>query len=536
MIKKLSPFWRVGWLQAVAETFLVGTALMAGLLPSMGYVPEEVVQQGLFFLSPICALFCALRMRAPKGPWWQRLLLQGLTALLLSLGLVLIAGIVILVLGLILGWDAVVDSTTYGNTTLAAVLTMGASGLAFLSFRVGVWLWHGWGRLRRTRLLWALTHAHLVLVVIAVVLLAIFGTIGALGERNVEGRFVSDNVAVVIVSRITRTVLPAFSLMAILTVMALAVVLPPSAVFSFFVSRKTTQRLQRLAATTQAMRKGDRGARVVVEGEDEVARLQSDFNAMADELERAMQDLEAQRDMVAGLLQTRRELVVGVSHELRTPVATVRAMLESAQKQKGMRPASLRRDLEVMEGEVLRLQRLIDDLFTLSRLEVEQLTMACRPTDVAPVVQRIVDAMAPLAWGGGRVQVVAETADDLSPACVDESRLEQILANLVRNGIRHTPPGGIVVVAAADEASEDGASVVRIEVCDTGEGIAPEELPHIWERFYRGENARSDDGRGAGLGLALVKELAEAMGGSVEADSVVGEGSRFVVRLPTGDV
>jgi signal transduction histidine kinase len=213
----------------------------------------------------------------------------------------------------------------------------------------------------------------------------------------------------------------------------------------------------------------------------------------------------------------------------------VRAMLESAQKQKGLRPASLRRDLEVMEGEVLRLQRLIDDLFTLSRLEVEQLTMACRPTDVAPVVKRIVDAMAPLAWDSGRVQVVAEPADDVSPACVDESRLEQILANLVRNGIRHTPPGGIVVVAAADEASEDGASVVRIEVRDTGEGIAPEELPHIWERFYRGENARSDDGRGAGLGLALVKELAEAMGGSVEVDSVVGEGSRFVVRLPMSE-
>jgi signal transduction histidine kinase len=278
------------------------------------------------------------------------------------------------------------------------------------------------------------------------------------------------------------------------------------------------------------MREGDRGARVTVEGEDEVARLQSDFNAMADELERTMEDLEAQRDVVAGLLESRRELVVGVSHELRTPVATVRAMLESAIKQKGVRPASLRRDMEVMEGEVLRLQRLIDDLFTLSRLEVEQLTMACQPTDVAPVVQRIVDAMAPLAWKSGRVEVVAELPDELPQACVDESRLEQILANLVRNGVRHTEPGGIVAVVVA--AGEDA---VQIEVRDTGEGIPAAELPQIWERFYRGENARADDGRGAGLGLALVKELVEAMSGSVEVESTVGEGSRFIVRLPAGD-
>jgi signal transduction histidine kinase len=369
------------------------------------------------------------------------------------------------------------------------------------------------------------------LVVIMVGLFAIFVTVGVVTQRDVSGRVELNVPAAVLIQSVTNTILPAAGLLIIFMIMALAVILPPSAIFSYFVSRRTTRRLQRLATTARAMRKGDRGARVVVEGEDEVARLQSDFNAMADELERTMQDLEAQRDMVAGLLQSRRELVVGVSHELRTPVATARAMLESSLKLKDLRPASLRHDLEVMEGEVLRLQRLIDDLFTLSRLEVEQLTMTCRPTDVAPVVQRIVDAMAPLAWSGGRVEVVAELPDEPPLACVDESRLEQILANLLRNGVRHTPPGGIVAVGVA--AEED---TVKIEVRDTGEGISAEDLPYIWERFYRGENARTDDVRGAGLGLALVKELVEAMGGSVEVESTVGEGSRFVVRLPKSGV
>jgi signal transduction histidine kinase len=529
MIKKLSPFWRVGVVQALAEVFLVDAILATGLLLVVGHAPDQVVQQGLFFLSPICALLCALRLRALQERWWWRVLREGLVAALLSIGLVLIAVVIIPVLRHIFNWDEVFDASVFPSMGVAAVLTAGVSGLAFLVFRAGVWLWHYWGRLRRKRLLWALTHAHLVLVAIVVALFSVFVTIGALSDRGISGRVELD-VPAALVYDLTNMILPGAGLLAIFTVMALAVVLPPSAVFSYLVSRRTTQRLQHLATAARAMREGDRGARVAVEGEDEVARLQSDFNAMAEELERTMRDLEAQRDMVTGLLQSRRELVVGVSHELRTPVATMRAMLESSLKQKGVRPASLRRDMEVMEGEVLRLQRLIDDLFTLSRLEVEQLTMACQPTDVVPVVQRIVDAMAPLAWSSGRVEVVAELPAELPQACVDESRLEQILANLVRNGVRHTGPGGIVAVIASAAEYE-----VCVEVRDTGEGIPAEELPHIWERFYRGENARTDDVRGAGLGLALVKELAEAMGGRVEVNSAVGEGSRFVVRLPKSD-
>jgi len=223
-------------------------------------------------------------------------------------------------------------------------------------------------------------------------------------------------------------------------------------------------------------------------------------------------------------------LIANVSHELRTPVATIRGYLESSLAGNNEAPLELQHDLGVMAREVVRLQGLIDDLFTLARAEVDGLAIDLRPTDVGAVVQRRIEAMAPLAWQKGRVEVVAEVSPDLSPALADAGRLEQVLVNLLRNGVRHTPPGGIVAVMVADKAD-----AIRIDVRDTGEGIPPEELPRVWERFYRGESVRVKDSQGAGLGLALVKELVEAMDGTVGVESVVGQGSCFVVKLPKSE-
>jgi signal transduction histidine kinase len=342
------------------------------------------------------------------------------------------------------------------------------------------------------------------------------------------GRLITDNVAAMIADRITRTFFPMLGITAVLTVLALMIVLPPSAVISFFVSRKTTKRLATLAATTRAMREGDYSARVTITGEDEVAQLQTDFNAMAQKLEQTLRDLEIERDTVSRLLQSHRELVASVSHELRTPVATVRTTLESILHKQTDMDALLQHDLAVMENETLRLQRLIDDLFTLSQIEIEKLTLDCQPTAVPPVVQQIVEAMAPLAWNAGRVEVVTELPGDLATICVDKIRLEQILVNLLRNAIQHTPPGGIVAVIGRLEAGAE-LEAVCLEVRDTGNGISADDLPHIWERFYR---ARDADTNGAGLGLALVKELTEAMGGSVSVESIRGKGSSFTIKFP----
>ncbi len=297
-----------------------------------------------------------------------------------------------------------------------------------------------------------------------------------------------------------------------------------ASVLAYFLARRLVRRLERLGRAAEALAAGDLTCRVDEGPADEVGLLARRFNAMAADLERSLRELQAERDRVAALLDAQRQLVAGVSHELRTPVATLRGYLEAALGRDPARSSTLRADLETMEQEVARLQRLIEDLFTLSRAAVGRLALRLEPTDAGAVVRRLVETTAPLAWGQRRVQVLAEVPAELPLARADAQRLEQIVSNLLGNAVRHTPPGGLV--AAAVTAAPD---TIDVAIRDTGEGILPEDLPHIFERFYRG---RQDDGRaGAGLGLALTKELTEAMGGTVEAASTPGEGSCFVVHL-----
>jgi signal transduction histidine kinase len=299
--------------------------------------------------------------------------------------------------------------------------------------------------------------------------------------------------------------------------------LASSTLLAYLLSRRLVRRLEELARAAEALRSGNLAARVPVGGTDEVAQLQRSFNAMAANLELSLGQLAAERDRVSGLLQARRQLVAGVSHELRTPVATMRGYLESALRRDGNVPTDLRADLDTMENELSRLQRLIDDLFMLARAEVGRLELRLEPTDVGALAKRLVTIQAPLAWRQRRVELVAEVADPLPLALVDAQRLEQIVSNLLSNAVRHTPPGGLVAVTVTPDQDN-----MRVDVHDTGGGIAPEALPRVFERFYHGEDASG----GAGLGLALVKELTEVMGGTVAAASTPGEGTCFSVRLP----
>ncbi|GAC1449268.1 MAG: hypothetical protein PVSMB4_07280 [Ktedonobacterales bacterium] len=517
--------WHGLWLtarpaRAVIETLLVAAALLLGSLLLAAPLPRTFGAQRNLVLNlilldgPVCALWCAVRLRPQDGPWLRGTIRDGAIGLMLGL----VPSAILVVSAYILASEAHITPETIQAhlaqwpITWFAALVLLAFSLEFSAFRLGVRLWLFWNRLRRTRLRWALTHAHLLVVVLGAALL---GVLQLIIRSN-------DPASLPFMALRTLTFLAFF------TMLALLVVLTPSALFSYLFARPTTQRLETLAAATSTLRAGDYSVRVPIAGEDEVAQLQANFNAMATDLERAVRELETERDTVARLLQARRELVASVSHELRTPVATLRSYLESTNTHwDGAPPATLQHDLRVMEHETIHLQALIDDLFTLTRAEVGRLELRCEPTDVALVAERVVETMAPLAWQAGRVEVVADVVGEVPPALVDAGRVEQVLQNLLHNAVRHTPPGGIVAVTVS---AEPGA--VRLQVKDTGEGIARDELPRIWDRFYRTEHARARPSSGTGLGLALVKELAEAMGGAVAVESEVGQGSCFTIHLP----
>lgn len=396
-------------------------------------------------------------------------------------------------------------------------------GVSYALVRISAWVYHFWNNLRRRSLVWEITHAQLRLVMLVTYSGLLFYVIN-LPEtyRRLEviesesGRFLQLLTVLIVLLGFT----------GVMTGVLFGIVLIPAIILSYFSARRITRRLDELVETTTALSAANYQKRVTVDGQDEVARLQLNFNSMAETLGDYVQKLQTEKQAIAGLLQSRQTLFAGVSHELRTPVSTLRGYLEVV-RQKDLVPPELETYLQVMESETLHLQHLLDDLFTLARSDVQQLQLNNRPMDIVPVLQRSVEAARVQAWQSKKLEVALELNLPLPPVVADELRVEQILNNLLKNAVRHTLPGGIVAVGVAVEPD-----TLAIQVRDTGEGIAETDLPHIWEHFYRSAETRATDRNGAGLGLPIVKELTTAMGGSVEAASVPDEGSCFTIRLP----
>lgn len=525
-------FWlRAAFLRALVEAWLIALVVLLAANHASQDLANFSLSHIIFFTSCASGIWMALRVRPVQGNSLRRILLKEALAGTL-LGALLLAGVFLPLV--LLNLAQIFQNSGIGLTVSAVFLA--CSGLAYYAFRGAIRLLSYWNNLRRHRLMWSLTNAHLSVVVFSALFAAVLFTAYTLITGSNLDLYAQLPPASRFLTRLVSTVLPIIGVFLILTAVALAVLLPPSAIFSFFFSRLLTRRLDHLIKAAQHFRSGDYAARVVTDGEDEIAQLQSDFNSMAEtlqhtleELNTANQGLREEQARVQELLQARRELVASVSHELRTPVATMRGYLDAAID--NPTPGhDLQADLEVMRREAVRLQTLIDDLFTLSRAEAHGLPLELRPVDVRSLIGERVSALAALAWQSGRVEIIADVPPDLPPALADPNRLEQVLVNLLRNAIRYTPPGGIVAVTAS--AEEDH---LRIDVRDTGAGISVEDLPHIWERFYRGASPEADPSGGAGLGLALVKELTEAMGGSVCVESLPGQGSCFTIRFQAAE-
>ncbi len=251
-------------------------------------------------------------------------------------------------------------------------------------------------------------------------------------------------------------------------------------------------------------------------------------------LEEARATARRAQSQAARADQSRRELIVNVSHELRTPIANIRGHAESlllaaeAADGAATSPEEMKRYLTIIARESERLSALVDDLLALARAEAGELRLEIRPVSVTGVFDEVYEALAPLARRERQVTLTREPVEDAPPVLADRQRLAQILLNLARNAITYTPAGGIVSLSV-ERPDHYHLSLV---VADTGVGIPQEELERVFERFYRADASRARATGGFGLGLAIVRDLAKAMGGVVTAESEVGQGSRFRVTLP----
>jgi len=385
--------------------------------------------------------------------------------------------------------------------------------------------WQRWTHLRKTRFLWSLTNSHLVIVTGLAFLLDSIAVLSAFRRGNLSAfLLITSHEIPPALGWLLQAVIWLGAFVVLLGISVL-VALPASALFSFWIAKRQTRRLEALTRTANRLREGEYSARVTVEGQDELAQLQTNFNQMSTDLEQALLSLRGERDKVNSLLQIQRNLTANISHDLRTPLTLLHGTLESdLEHQQANLPLEVSNNMQVMLHQVQQLETLVGDMFTLSQAQANRLSIRIESVAPAEIIQRVVDASAPLTWQMRRVKVYAELPENVSNIQTDSSRLEQALQNLVQNGIYHTAPGGFVAITLEDEPDE-----LRFDVIDSGEGIPPEEIEHIWERYYRGD---SNHTTGAGLGLAIVKELVTAMQGRVAVESKPGEGSRFSIFLP----
>ena len=226
--------------------------------------------------------------------------------------------------------------------------------------------------------------------------------------------------------------------------------------------------------------------------------------------------------------RSRRELIVNVSHELRTPIASIQAHVDSLLLPEADRPGQeeIDRRLRVTAAETRRLADLIEDLLMLASADSQELKVSNRPVEVGPIVEQVVQALAPLARNERQVTVSLEDMPAGLWAVGDPDRLAQVLTNLVRNAINYTQEGGVVSIRVGSTGDH-----VQVAVADTGVGISADDLAHIFERFYRADSSRARDTGGFGLGLSIARDFLEAMGGSLSATSQPGLGSTFWISL-----
>ena len=286
----------------------------------------------------------------------------------------------------------------------------------------------------------------------------------------------------------------------------------------YFLSSTMTDRMHQLKQAAEKLAQGNLETRVSISGRDEVATLAASFNQMAAQLQNAD---EKQRE----LEHLRTDLIAWVSHDLQTPLASMRAILEALSDGIVEEPETVKRYLNTAQRDVRALSALIDDLFQMAQLDAGGIPLEIENASLADLISDTLESFSELA-SRQNITLKGSAETNVDPVLMDTQRIGRVLNNLIGNALRHTPNGGQVEVRA--RRARVG---VEVTVSDSGGGILPEDLPNIFESFYRGEKSRSRATGGAGLGLAIARGIVRAHGGEIHVESQPGN-THFIFTLP----
>lgn len=310
------------------------------------------------------------------------------------------------------------------------------------------------------------------------------------------------------VPEITKTRSNIISYFLIATVISVALEL----IALFIITKEITEPIRELEKMTKQMAAGNFKVKIQSRSNDEVGELVNSYNAMAEAL--------------GNLDMMRNDFIASISHELRTPMTSIGGFIDGILD--GVIPAEKQEHyLQIVKEEIARMNALVNDLLNMARLQSGKVELDLLPCSLEELLRNTALKLKPII-DEKEIQIVFDIKTKNCEVLVDRPSIERVLINLIQNAVKFTNPGGTVTL----HSEPDGKNKVRITVEDTGSGIAREEIPFIFEKFYKADKSRGLDKKGTGLGLAIVKNILSAHGQEIHVESTVGKGSRFIFTLP----
>jgi signal transduction histidine kinase len=295
-------------------------------------------------------------------------------------------------------------------------------------------------------------------------------------------------------------------------------------IFSLWLARRLTRPLTSLTLAAEQMKSGNYAQRVVTpKSQDELGRLSLSFNAMAEKIEADVTELRCQE-------QIRRDLIANIAHDLATPLTAIQGFSEALADDVITDPQERQETAQLIGREVQRLRRLVSDMQQMTSLESGRVQLDKEPLDLHSLVDEVLEVIRPECEQAG-ISLHNEIAPITPAALADSDRMTQLFLNLLDNARRYTPAGGSITIGASVDGSLE-SKWLSVWVSDTGTGINANDLPYVFDRFFRIDRARTGASGGSGLGLAIVKAIITAHGGTIHAESAPGQGTRITFTLP----